>query len=592
MQAMQAESSNPEGYSRLASVRAYAAAAGLISASAAFSFNFNSFLHAKEAVLCILLVLLAVMSIGKSMSAEGYMAFTPLWMFLAQSVLFRIAFFPSHVPSDSIEECVRVSLVLLFIVQTYDLLCIERFRRTILLSMRASASLVAALALAQYAGFGTAFWPVFPGYPQQLYSVFANHDLLGGLLAMTLPLTLGQEKRGRIEIAISIFEAALIAFVLLLSGCRGAWIAAAAGCIVCFPKGAAVRTWVKPVTIMVCAGVLATILAPQITVGRFMGMFSSADYGRDLRTWFFAGAWAMFLKNPLIGVGLGNYAYWSPYFQGAVLQSAGPGAYTHNAVHTLHPHNDYLEILAETGLAGAAFTGWMAFRTLRCFKRGGVGGASVAFAVFALSGYPVHSTIHLLFGLACVACLLTEHGLIAKPTPETSTPIRVRAGTFGFAAITLAAAIFYGAAVIYPSYFLRQADKAALAGTASVPLYERAAEVGWPDALMRFRFALALRSAGRHADALDQLWIAGEGLDTAEFYRAMGAVNLKIGNAVPAQESFRASLWRAPSDTESYVGLLRVVSPSDIPGVLYLAEQWLDPRGFEQVNRAAGTLIH
>jgi O-antigen ligase len=588
---MQAEASMPQVQSGPSSVRAYSVAAGLLLASTAFSFNFTSFMHPKEAILCIFLALLAALSIRKSIGTDGFMVFAPLWMFLGQSVMFRLALFPAKVPADLIEECVRLALVLLLVVQIFDSLRDSRHRQIIVNALRASGFAVAVLALAQYAGFGSTVWPTFSSYPQRAYSVFANQDLLGGFLAITLPLTIGREKRTRFEIAISSVEIFVIVVVLLLSGCRGAWFAAFAGCALCLPKGTSSRKWLMTIVVIVCAGLLAAIFAPQATLGRFMNTFASADQGRDLRTWFFSGAWEMFLKNPIIGVGLGNYAYWSPYFQGAVLQSAGPGVYMHNAVHTVHAHNDYLEFLAETGLIGLAFIVWMVVRVTRFFERGAFGGACVAFAIFALSGFPVHSTMHLLFGLLCAACLLAERGFEPEPTRETSL-IQKRTNTFGFAAISLAVVLFHGTAVVYPSFLLRQADKAALAGQNSLPLYEKAAEIGWPDAHMRFRFALALRRTGNDTAALEQLWYAGNGLDTAEFYRTLGAVNLKSGNIVPARESFQASLWRAPSDTESYVGLLHSIRPHEIPRALQLAEQWLDKSDYEHVSQVADSIIH
>ncbi|MFP5285410.1 MAG: O-antigen ligase family protein, partial [Thermoanaerobaculia bacterium] len=134
-------------------------------------------------------------------------------------------------------------------------------------------------------------------------------------------------------------------------------------------------------------------------------------------------AWAMFLDQPLLGVGAGNYTVHFDRYADVVGFSARdyeqPGE-----VH--YPHNLYLEIAAEAGLAGlAVFAGavvaaFLALRRARqaLLARGDLVSADLARAFeIALVGYLVSSVflhghfqryLWLLFGFAAALRLLAR----------------------------------------------------------------------------------------------------------------------------------------------------------------------------------------
>lgn len=78
--------------------------------------------------------------------------------------------------------------------------------------------------------------------------------------------------------------------------------------------------------------------------GKILGRFRSAaahEISSDRRVTMLDGAWQMFSAHPLFGAGLGTlvsvYPKYETYYDGLIVD---------------HVHNDYLELLAETGIAG------------------------------------------------------------------------------------------------------------------------------------------------------------------------------------------------------------------------------------------------
>jgi O-antigen ligase len=66
---------------------------------------------------------------------------------------------------------------------------------------------------------------------------------------------------------------------------------------------------------------------------------------RPIRVQLFLYAWLMFLSNPLLGIGFGEYA-WRAFELAAGLTGAGPPGLDR------HSHNLFLQLLAETGILG------------------------------------------------------------------------------------------------------------------------------------------------------------------------------------------------------------------------------------------------
>jgi O-antigen ligase len=198
--------------------------------------------------------------------------------------------------------------------------------------------------------------------------------------------------------------AVLAGLALLLSLSRGAWLGAALATMVMV----ALWNWKRVALLLFLALVAATGMAlvggQALTIFSFAlerstGFLSYLTFG-DVRgvvptpeTWalierlaHWQVAWEMFADHPWLGVGIGNYAaaypsYALPFWEDPLG----------------HAHNYYLNILAETGLAGLAAylalvvgTFWLAWRSwtvTRGFWRAvavGALGLLVAFSVHSL----------------------------------------------------------------------------------------------------------------------------------------------------------------------------------------------------------------
>src|SRR5262249_1635751 len=83
------------------------------------------------------------------------------------------------------------------------------------------------------------------------------------------------------------------------------------------------------------------------------------EYSVVTRTEYWRGAWQMFLDHPLTGVGLGAFPTAYP-------------AYGRSSVRNERleqAHNDYLQLLTDTGLIGAIFGIWFLIELGRVLRR-------------------------------------------------------------------------------------------------------------------------------------------------------------------------------------------------------------------------------
>jgi O-antigen ligase len=144
------------------------------------------------------------------------------------------------------------------------------------------------------------------------------------------------------------------------------------------------------------AAVAVALLAAAAAVGwlgtnKLVERFTQVRSGEaslERRWTMFVGAWHVFLDNPVIGTGLGTlvdvYPRYETYYDGEIVD---------------HAHNDYVELLAETGivggLCGLAFF-WLFFR--EGWARLGAEQSSFSLglhagALTACSGMLVHSLV-------------------------------------------------------------------------------------------------------------------------------------------------------------------------------------------------------
>jgi O-antigen ligase len=130
-------------------------------------------------------------------------------------------------------------------------------------------------------------------------------------------------------------------------------------------------------------------------------------------------AWQIFVHNPWIGTGLGTFETVYPRY-----------ASSYDGLRIDHAHNDYFELLANTGLIGGvfglvfvAFLFWHGYANLRTAENRG-GRAFYAGALAACAGILLHSFVDFNLHLPSNALLfLILAGLAAscKPAPQSTS---------------------------------------------------------------------------------------------------------------------------------------------------------------------------
>lgn len=512
----------------------------LIAAPAAFSFNMTSFLHAKEAVLCGGLVLMAFLVLLRGRFYwNGVKAFAPLWVFLGLG-LARSALLPTAVASDSALNVLRWSMVLVMGALAYDLLAQNKWRARILDAFVLSAVVVGLLGCIQFWGVAPKLFPVFESYDQRVYSVFGNQDYFGGYIAMALPAALyrtgGSQRRWWAYPAL-----ALLVPALLVSGSRSAWLAAAAGLLVIAPHLEwRPRRLAAPALLMAVAAAATALAAPEATVARLQKAFAQHDEGRDTRIWLWKAGHGMFRDYPLLGAGLGNYAYWSPKYLGEIAAAKPQDPAFQIERHADQPHSEPVRILAEAGLIGVLLWIWMATRLVGA--RGPQWGILAAFAVFALFNGVFDSVPHTLAAVL-MAGMMTSKSRVAFWESKSA------ASVLSLAAIAVCLGEIL--AVITPSVWLSAAEDAQLAGRPSLVLYERAANYAWPSARAHKQYADALAGAGREQEAYGEFLKALKGLDTGDIYLAMATIAVEQDNLPAARHWIQRCVRRWPHNSEA-----------------------------------------
>ena len=263
--------------------------AAVLCTAVAYSVHLLSFLHAKDAVLGVLLVVVAVARAGRGLAPlEGFRAFLPLWVFLAWCCSLLVVGVWARAPIYSWVELSRLASLVLLASLSFEVAQRPLWRARFFTALSYSAVIVAALGLLQYMKLAQFLFPEYPAYDQPMYSVFGNQDLFGGYVAMGLPLVVHsflKHQRRELRLLASLF---ILIPALLLSGSRSAWLAAAAGTaiIVIFGRWEPRRLLVLALPASVLA-ISTVVLVPETTIHRVFQTFSEGDVGGRARLWWF-----------------------------------------------------------------------------------------------------------------------------------------------------------------------------------------------------------------------------------------------------------------------------------------------------------------
>ncbi len=278
-----------------------------------------------------------------------------------------------------------------------------------------------------------------------IYGPYVNHNHYAGLMEMLTPFPLvlaathftdGNRKIAATGIA------ALMAASIFLSGSRGGIAAFVAQMLVLGVLLVRKRegSWKQP---LMLAAFLAMVIVFLVWMGgneltrRLISIHSEAreEINGGVRLTIDRDCWRMLIKRPLLGWGLGAFPIVYPEFR---------SFYTTFFVN--QAHNDYLQLLVETGLAGFSIAVWflvLVFRQaagkLKNWTETANGALTVA-ALLGCVGILVHSFLDfnlqipanaaLFYVLCAIAAaapihesrrrrVVRRHNLIVQPHPET-----------------------------------------------------------------------------------------------------------------------------------------------------------------------------
>ncbi len=182
-------------------------------------------------------------------------------------------------------------------------------------------------------------------------STFGNSTYFAGFLVMVIPLFLAEAVSASKKTSYRLFLSALILisiFMVIETQARSAWIALFISLILFgWMYIPTMRSRVIALGIIAVLGIAVAIAFPEILYKRLGGLFEMNPHSSlTRRLFFYEGAWRAFRSSPLIGNGIGNFIVFLPKFR-------SPEYWMFLSEDIVpHAHNEYLEILSETGLAG------------------------------------------------------------------------------------------------------------------------------------------------------------------------------------------------------------------------------------------------
>ena len=263
---------------------------------------------------------------------------------LAQVVMRRSAY--GYVTQYEVLQYVSYGIVLLIAAESVRT---EGARKIFSLVMIVFGAFYAFFALAQELTFnGKIFWVHRLEFYGSIYGSYVNHDHYAGLMEMLVPIPLvlsaGHLLKGGKRILVA-FCAILMATTIFLSGSRGGMIAFVLEMVVF--AALTFKSRRNPRAAMASATVCLLILAFLIFLGKEQVLGRLGDLGPGIRWDITKDCFRMFFRRPLLGWGLGTFPTVYPSFR---------SFYTNLFVN--EAHNDYAQLMVETGLLGFALMLW------------------------------------------------------------------------------------------------------------------------------------------------------------------------------------------------------------------------------------------
>ena len=283
-------------------------------------------------------------------------------------------------------------------------------------------SFVSLLTIVQYFTFnGKLYW--FRVLPQGVvpFGPFVNHNHFAGFVELVSPPGLAMLLTGAVrrdKLPLLVLLSVLPIGALALSASRGGILSFLFECVLLtllvHKKGQGKGQLLMAGGLALTAAFLAIWLGLGSTVERFEHS-TPGDLSRDRRVSIYKDTWRIVRDHPWTGTGLGTletvFPRYESYYDGLVVD---------------HAHNDYLELLADTGLIGGmcllGFVALLAWRGLFNLRgaSGPAGRSLYSGAVVGCAGLLLHSLVD--FNLHIPSNALLFLLLAAVATSDVAEP--------------------------------------------------------------------------------------------------------------------------------------------------------------------------
>src|SRR5437016_8259600 len=229
--------------------------------------------------------------------------------------------------------------------------------RTLAITLSVYGFVVAAFALIQsISSNGKLYWLRIPRQGGWIYGTYVNHNHYAGLMEMLVPIPLvfclTSYVRGNRRV-LTAFIAVLMASTIFLSGSRGGMFAFLVQLLllgVLLGRRKSLRAALTAgVVILVVIGVLTCLSGGEAVMDRLASIQgeTKAELSGGVRLTIDRDGLKMFAKKPVLGWGLGTFP---------VVYPQDGSFFTDKYVN--QAHNDYVQLLAETGGLGVLTMVW------------------------------------------------------------------------------------------------------------------------------------------------------------------------------------------------------------------------------------------